>query len=88
MLMQDINNLLNEQISLIAHCFNAYIEDKTREELEDKIFSSDKSNQEHVKYAEKLIEFINIFQIEGVDEIYKINIELSRLLHYLFLYIN
>lgn len=86
--MQEINNLLNKQISLIAHCFNTYIEDKTSEELENKMFSSDKSNKEHVKYAEKLIEFINIFKTEGVDEIYKINIELSRMLHYLFLYIN
>ncbi|HMS91793.1 MAG TPA: hypothetical protein PKC87_06215 [Candidatus Absconditabacterales bacterium] len=88
LLIQDINNLLNDQISLIANYYNAYVEDKTKEELEDKIFSSDISNKEHIKYAEKLIEFIDIFKTEKVYEIDKINIELSRLLHYLFLYIN
>jgi len=86
--MQDINSLLNEQISLIAHCYDTYIEDKTKEDLEDKVFSSNISNKEHIKYAEKLIEFIDIFNTDGVKKIDKINVELSRLLHYLFLYIN
>jgi len=87
-LMQDINSLLTEQISLIAHCYDTYIEDKTKEDLEDKVFSSNISNKEHIKYAEKLIEFIDIFNTDGVKKIDKINLELSRLLHYLFLYIN
>lgn len=87
-LIKEIDELLEEQVSLIAHCFNKYIWDKTKEEMEDKMLSPKTSDEDHIKYAKRVIEFINIFEKEGVDELFKINTELNRKLHYLSLYVD